>query len=341
MNYAVLRVKKRSLREAAAMARHALREVETPNADPTRTHLNTIVTGKTTTEIVARIKEKTDPIIRRKDAVRVVEFLIGGSNEALNSKTEGAQNRYFADSMKWIGNRFGGTENIVMAVIHRDETTPHVQLLLTPILNGKLNAKELIGGPKGLRELHDAFDAEVGKKHGLRRGEKGSKAKHTSIRSFYAALKTVGTLEKLPKRVPVPQVPELGIMSSKVEKERIKALAHERELALEHNRKVQVEIARLAELALATHGRARRKLPKQLSDAAEIIERAGVYSRIERIIEERLSKLPPKDKLEIEEQLKAQIKSNPQTDQQPKTSPTSQQSCDPKIPPRKTPRKQS
>lgn len=316
------------------MARHALREEDTPNADPTRTRLNTVFKGKTTAEVIAQIRQKTDPLVKRRDAVRVIEFLIGGSNEALSAMPEKVQNKYFSDAITWIGKRFGGTDNIVMAVLHRDETTPHVQLLLTPILDGKLNAKALIGGPAGLRELHDAFDAEIGKRYRLRRGERGSKAKHTSIRSFYAALKAVGTQDRLPKRVSVPEVPILGFLASKEEKEHAAAMKHKMEMALEHNRKVQIEIARLAKLALATHGRSRRRLPKQLSDATEIIERA---SRIERKVEEKLAKISPEDQLEIKEQLRQEDSANRKASSQIMSTPTPHKDSEPNISARKTP----
>jgi hypothetical protein len=325
------------MREAAAMARHALREEDTPNADPTRTRLNTVVKGKATAEVIAQIKQRTDPLVKRRDAVRVIEFLIGGSNEALNSMPEKAQNNYFNEAIAWIGKRFGGADNIVMAVIHRDETTPHVQLLLTPILDGKLNAKALIGGPAGLRELHDAFDAEIGKKYRLRRGEKGSRAKHTSIRSFYAALKSVGTQDRLPKRVSVPEVPSLGFFASQEEKENAAVMKHKRELALEHNRKVQTEIARLAELALATHGRSRRRLPKELSEATEVIERAAHHWKIERLIAEKLAKFSPEDQLEIKERVRQEIRADRKASSQVMPIPSPQKDPELNISARKTP----
>lgn len=274
------------------MARHALREDHTPNADPQRLSENTVLEGKSALEVIERIKAKTDPLAKRKDSVRVIELFIGGSPETLHSMSRRDLDSYFAAALLWVGERFGGTSNIVCAVIHRDETTHHMQVLLTPIRNGKLDARELIGGPKGLRELQDDFAARVGEKHGLRRGERGSRAKHTSIRSFYAALEHIGKLDKLPRRIQVPQLPELGFFPSKSEIEALNLAQAKRKEALEHNRKVQLEIEHLATVTLATHGRSRRRLPKQLSEAEAVIARAETFAAIERRVSRTLNELP-------------------------------------------------
>lgn len=268
-NYAILRVKKRSMRAASAMARHALREDSTPNADPTRRGENTVLGPKSAAEVMATIKARTDPLAKRKDAVRVVELFVGTSPEWAQGKTRRQQDDYFKAALRWVGEKFGGTKNLVSAVIHRDETTPHMQILLVPELDGKLQANKILGGPAGLSRMQSEF-AESVMGHGLRRGEKGSRAHHTSIRQFYGALQRVGSTDKLPIRVKVPLVPDkplLGFLESDNEKAaRLKA-EKARQAALAHNRMVEQQIREMAALGAATHGRGRRKLPAQLSQA--------------------------------------------------------------------------
>ncbi|WP_171496447.1 plasmid recombination protein, partial [Acinetobacter sp. TUM15372] len=72
--------------------------------------------------------------------------------------------------------------------IHRDETTPHLVAYVVPIdLEGKLNAREFLGGRSKLSKMQTDFDNEV--KHlGLERGLEGSKAEHTTIKDFYAEI---------------------------------------------------------------------------------------------------------------------------------------------------------
>ncbi|RJE16469.1 hypothetical protein PHISCL_11194, partial [Aspergillus sclerotialis] len=56
------------------------------------------------------------------------------------------QNNYFRRALDWLKDRHGA-ENVLSAVVHRDETTPHMQVLVIPLdARGKLNARELVGG---------------------------------------------------------------------------------------------------------------------------------------------------------------------------------------------------
>jgi len=265
-NYCIFRLRKRSLREARAMADHALRERATPNADPDRLAANTIIGAKTTSAVMSMLRARTDPLAKRKDAVRVIEFFIGASPEIMQKLSRSQQDQYFASALNWLYKNFGGDENnIVLAAIHRDETTPHLQVLLTPISDGKLAAKKLIGGPPGLRKLQDDFAETVGKRFGMRRGERGSKARHTSISQFYAAIQEAGKADALPPRVPIPPVPTPpGLLASVMAREAHSKALEARKQAIEANRSRQRAIETLAALGLEHHGRTRRRLPGRL-----------------------------------------------------------------------------
>ncbi|WP_171496452.1 plasmid recombination protein, partial [Acinetobacter sp. TUM15372] len=68
------------------------------------------------------------------------------------------------------------------------ETTPHLVAYVVPIdLEGKLNAREFLGGRSKLSKMQTDFYNEV--THlGLERGLEGSKAEHTTIKDFYAEI---------------------------------------------------------------------------------------------------------------------------------------------------------
>jgi hypothetical protein len=272
MNYAILRIRKRSIGSAGAMARHALREDDTPNADPARTPENTVYGPQSAAEVVRVLKARTDPLARRKDAVRVVEVLVGGSPELMSKMSREQQDEYFAGSLRWLSQKFGGDKsNIVLAVVHRDETTPHLQVLMTPIVGSKLAANKVLGGPAGLSALQDDFADKVGKKHGMRRGEKGSRAKHTTIRQFYSAIQAAGGAEALPPRVPVPAMPEKpAFWSSGDKKAAFERALKERDAAMEANKRREAQIIELARVGLATKGQARRRLPGRLGEVEEM-----------------------------------------------------------------------
>ena len=272
-NYAIIRVEKRKTAGAAAMARHALRDGQAvDNADEARRADNSVLVGPgSAAGIMARIRDLL-PAKRRKDAVTCLDLFVGASPEAMHAMTREQQDAYFRQALAFIGDRFGGRGNIVSAVIHRDETTPHMQVLLVPLLDGKLNAKKLVGNRPDLVRLQDDFAAQVGEPAGLRRGERGSPAKHTSIRQFYGAIQAAGGLDALPPRKPVPDLPKKpekpGLFASRAAKaayeqdqDTYQKAVEARRAAIEANKARQDQIEKLARLSLATHGRGARRAP--------------------------------------------------------------------------------
>ena len=76
-----------------------------------------------------------------------------------------------------------GEENIIAAIVHNDETTPHMHLNLMPVTkDGRLCSKQLFDKP----QLQTDFYESVGKRWGLQRGKEGSQKKHLSTAEFKA-----------------------------------------------------------------------------------------------------------------------------------------------------------
>jgi hypothetical protein len=311
MNYAILRVAKRSLGQASAMARHALREMRTPNADPARLRENTIVGPRKAADVVAQLKTQTEPFVKRKDAVRVVELFIGASPEVMHGKDRQQQDAYFAASLEWVAAKFGGRQNVVFAAVHRDETTPHMQVLLTPIVGGKLAANKVLGGPAGLVKLQDEFAAKVGAKHGMRRGEHGSRAKHTTIQQFYAAVQAAGSADALPARVRVPPAPQpLTIFASAAVKEAHAKATSERDASIAANVERERRISELARVGLAVQGRSRRRLPGRLSQVEQLEAQVAGASAVTRQATALLDKLDQAQRVEVISKAREQLASD-------------------------------
>ena len=110
------------------------------------------------------------------DAVLITSFILGSDKEFFDRITAEQQKQFFADCTDFFSERYG-EENIISAVVHLDESTPHLHLNLMPVTNGRLCAKELFDR-SALRELQTDFYEVVGKKYGLKRGKEGSTAKH-------------------------------------------------------------------------------------------------------------------------------------------------------------------
>lgn len=188
MNFAVLRVEKlTSFGNIIASAQHTFRERPTPNAVPEHTHLNESTGANSSAELAARISEHL-PEKRRKDAVLCLEYLITASPEWFAGKASELQTQYFQDSIAWLKKKHGA-ENVVCTDIQRDEKTPHLVAYVVPRHpDGRLSAKEFTGGRTTLSKMQTDFWKQVGARHGLDRGVEGSKAHHTTVKEFYAAL---------------------------------------------------------------------------------------------------------------------------------------------------------
>ena len=81
-----------------------------------------------------------------------------------------------------------GKDRVVAAVVHRDEATPHLSAFVVPLTqDGRLSAKEFIGGRSKMREDQSTY-AESVKKLGLERGIEGSRATHQTVQHYYESI---------------------------------------------------------------------------------------------------------------------------------------------------------
>lgn len=103
-------------------------------------------------------------LAKRKDAVLAVglSLQLGNSddwrdqNSMPRDPAPADPKRLLAMAIQFAQKKFG-KENIVSVDLHLDETTPHVQILATPIVGGKLNAKHFVGGPAKCAQLRKEF----------------------------------------------------------------------------------------------------------------------------------------------------------------------------------------
>ena len=150
-----------------------------PQIDKSRTHLNyhTLPHEKKYLAFIdERIKELALKRKIKDDAVLITSFILGSDKEFFDGISPETQKRFFDDCAEFFAERYG-KENVVSAVVHLDESTPHLHLNLMPVTDGRLCAKVLFDRI-ALRDLQTDFYETVGKKYGLERGKEGSTAKH-------------------------------------------------------------------------------------------------------------------------------------------------------------------
>ena len=162
-------------------------ETSNPQIDSERTKDNyrTFARYCTYTEFInKRIEQLNLPTKPRKDAVRMASFVIGSDGEFFKGLTQTEQERFFYECTRYFAEKYG-EENIISAVVHNDETTPHLHLNLMPIRNGRLCCKDLFNRTE-LTKLQTEFHEAVGKRWGLERGREGSPKKHLSTAEYKA-----------------------------------------------------------------------------------------------------------------------------------------------------------
>ena len=221
MSFAILRIAKEHNRAGvAARAAHNLRQHSAaPRADAERSAKNKTIGAQTVPDVLAALDARLAALPKppQKNAVLVVELMLAASPEWFTAG--GKPGRFANESLEWAYAKFG-KENILTASLHRDEKTPHLQILLTPIVEkkgvAKLRASHYFDGPSKMRDLQTEFAAHV-EKLGLRRGierKPGEPIKrHTTLKEFYKfAEDMVKQVTKASQAPTVPALPARGML---------------------------------------------------------------------------------------------------------------------------------
>lgn len=162
-------------------------------------NFHTIDTGSSYLKCInTRIKEIKQKRKIKDDAVLMCSFILGSDKEIFDGLTKFQRREFFYDVTEFFAERYG-YENILPAIVHLDETTPHMHLNLIPVFENRLCAKRLFDRME-LRELQADFHEAVGKKWGLKRGKPGSTAKHLETTEFKAKKIIEGAVNKPRKR---------------------------------------------------------------------------------------------------------------------------------------------
>lgn len=178
------------------------------NADENRTHLN-----RELINFPAGVNSRTDAIQYRidnaklhrkigKNQTKAVRVMLSGTHEQMvKLEAEGRLNRWIDANIQWLKDTFGA-DNLVSAVLHMDEKTPHIHATVVPIVQGDRKRRKREGekkyrtnnGPRlsaddamardRLRHYQDSYGAAM-KVFGLERGIVGSTAKHVVNSDYY------------------------------------------------------------------------------------------------------------------------------------------------------------
>lgn len=187
-HYAIMRGEKRKTGDVRGVTAHIARTQPTPNADSSKAHLNYAVVGPEWNDqqgINDAIEARTPKKFRR-DAVRAIEFIVSASPEWFEANTDRQAALYFERAVDWFQDEYGA-DNVVSAVVHNDESSPHMHILVVPLdaETGRLNGKWFFGN-KGVLQKRQSRFADHMAHFGVERGKADPERSHTKVSEWRA-----------------------------------------------------------------------------------------------------------------------------------------------------------
>lgn len=200
MPYAIMRFKKTGTGGIAPAQKHNEREKtiykSNPDIDPTRTKDNYhIIKPDKPYRAILKGKISTADCRIRKDSVLMVETILTASPEFMNDLPAEEQQKFFRLAAEFFEKEIGKA-NIISAIVHMDEKTPHMHLCFVPLTqDGHLSAKKIIGDRQKLCRWQDRYHAFMAKKFpDLERGRAAKETGRQHIPTWM--LKRTSELEK-------------------------------------------------------------------------------------------------------------------------------------------------
>ena len=167
----------------ASSEENLYKERFSPNIDWKKTDENIYLVKKNNWKRIIDLELRKHGIKKRKDAVLLIDSIYTASPEVIATWDKETMLNYFKDCLEFHQKHYG---LVINAVVHLDETTPHLHVDDIPLIQKedgtwKLSAKEVIGNRSKMSKAQSDFYKEVGKKYGLERGEEKSLKVHKEV----------------------------------------------------------------------------------------------------------------------------------------------------------------
>lgn len=176
----------------------------------------------------------------RSNSVLALDTIYTASPQFFQERTNAENDKFFQDCLKFHESHFG---HIISAVVHYDETTPHLHVISVPLTkDNRLSARDVIGNKSRMSKTQDAFFEQVGRGYGLERGihmDGQEKKQHISAQEHQ--------LREIKQQIAREQE-KLGAIEHSEETARTRAQEYRRTAA-----KLQKEVEQLQEERQAQH----------------------------------------------------------------------------------------
>ena len=194
MSYLVLHMdkfKKEAIRGIQSHNRRQRESHSNPDIDYDRSSANYELHESASTNYAEAIQRRIDALqlakAVRKDAVRMCGLIVTSDSAFFQSLSPEDTRRFFEESKAFL-TEFVGAENVVSAMVHMDEKTPHMHFLHVPVTpDGRLNANKIYTR-QSLRKLQSGLPAHLQSRgFVIERGVEqtpGSVKKHMDTREF-------------------------------------------------------------------------------------------------------------------------------------------------------------
>ena len=284
MSYAIVRNVKMTRVEAQGICVHNDRKAKNysnKEIDVTKTYLNYYIKKNELNYIKEfdKLKDKYDLKGQiRSNSIIMCEMVFTSDKEFFNKIGEKETKRYFDECYKFMCNYKNlGEKNIISAVIHLDEETPHMHLIYIPVIhtedkNGnsidKVCCRDFWKGRNSYRNLQNAyFDFVKSKGFDLERGlfVEETNREHLTIQQYKNITNFEDTKEKQKNiKLELPEVPELKDI---------------RKVMLNRDEKIINEIIKPKDDLIKKLHQEKLELHNELSKQAKIIEEAEKYQK--------------------------------------------------------------
>ncbi len=284
MSYAIIRNEKLTRAQAMGAYKHNERKTKNhsnKNIDSSKTELNYYLKKNELSYIKEfdRIKEKYNLKGQIRSNSNIMCEMVFTSDQKFFEKIGYEESkRYFKESYNFICNYKNlGKQNIISAVVHMDEDTPHMHLLFIPVIHtidkegskiDKVCCRDFWRGKNSYRDLQNAYFKHISEKgFKLERGElvEVTNREHYSVQEFKQITNFENTKKVLENiTLDLPETPNIKDI---------------RKVMLNRDEKIENEIIKPRDDLIQELHKENISLRKELSKQSNTVEMATEYEK--------------------------------------------------------------